>query len=167
MSKESKIEKEEEKDPKTFDIDSLAELDIKEKTAEEAQKVLEDIEERKNDTTKTGRKSKVAKDAETEEILVNTLQSVLTGFNALLVKYVGEELRHDEEEIKTISLLGAPVINKHVDIEALKYKEELALASYLMMAEMPKIDALAKRVGKEYREKKKKKAKERMKDAES
>lgn len=101
--------------------------------------VAKEIEEKSKDTTKTGRKSKTAKEAEEQKLLISTCQSFFEGLHEVAVNKFGEAFRHEEEEINTLAILTSAVIAKHFDLHGLEWKEEIQLATYIAGKELPKI----------------------------
>lgn len=150
-----KMTKEEDKTFSEEKAESINELDVKEKSEQLRKETLEEIEERAESTTKTGRKSKDAKQAENELVLVGGIETILMGINTVISSKF-KELKHEEEEIRTIATLSAPVLAKHVDLDALEYKEEVKLVSYLLMCEMEKMKRLTKRLKAERQQEEKK-----------
>ena len=131
-----------------IDLDSLS---VKEKGEQIAEEVKEQIEEDSQDTTKTGRQSKKAKDAENTKILIGILEPILLGVESAISSKL-PEFKHTEEEIKTLATLGAPVANKYFDLDAIKYQEEARFFSYLFMCEAPKAKKAIARIKKEAQE---------------
>jgi hypothetical protein len=143
-NKEGKIEEEENftigKEKIDKIINEVSEIDFltPEKIAEK--KVSEIKETKEERTPKSNRKTSKALEAEEKEKLLGVTRSFINGLNEVLVNRLGEDFRHEKEELDTYSVLVFAVLNKHFpDIIGSEYKEEIALAMYAFGTETPKI----------------------------
>ena len=118
---------------------------LKESAAEIVQDVKAERKETRKKTTKRGRPTKAAKQAETSAEFTQLLTVALAGPNRLAAARA-PELAYTAEEIETLATLGGVVLAKHVPDLGGKYAEEIALASVFAGVTIPKL-AAAKAAG--------------------
>lgn len=116
------------------------------------EEIIEEREERKQDTTKKGRKSKTAKLADVEEKLQQHAHMFLEKFNQFCENRDAPEFTFSDEEQEQVAILGGRILNRHLEITSLKYGDEIMLGIVLAGWAENSYGAYAKRCREEGRE---------------
>lgn len=113
-----------------FEADSIESLRA-DHAFEEAARVKRQLEEAKEaPDTPTGRRPKVAKEADALEQQIKLIRGTLDGLNTLLASR-WPELEYRPDELDVIATLAGPVMQKNLDLAVDKYGEEIALLVYV------------------------------------